>query len=73
MKIGFIGLRIMGKPMSKILIKASYELVVMDKNLEATRELGDLEVKIVQSPREVAAQVEVSNHNVTGLPSGIRM
>ncbi len=34
-------------------------MVVMDKNLEATRELGDLGVKIVQSPREVAAQVEV--------------
>ena len=31
-KIGFIGLGIMGKPMSKNLIKAGYELVIMDRN-----------------------------------------
>ena len=30
-KIGFIGLGIMGKPMSKNLLKAGYELVVLDK------------------------------------------
>ena len=31
MKIGFIGLGIMGKPMAKNLVKAGYELVVSDK------------------------------------------
>lgn len=31
-KIGFIGLGIMGKPMSKNLIKAGYELTVYDIN-----------------------------------------
>jgi 2-hydroxy-3-oxopropionate reductase len=30
MKIGFIGLGIMGKPMAKNLIKAGYELKVFD-------------------------------------------
>ena len=30
MKVGFIGLGIMGKPMSKNLLKAGYELVVFD-------------------------------------------
>ena len=29
MKIGFIGLGIMGKPMAKNLIKAGYDLVVL--------------------------------------------
>ena len=30
MKLGFIGLGIMGKPMSKNLLKAGYKLVVFD-------------------------------------------
>ena len=33
MKIGFIGLGIMGKPMAKNLIKAGYSLVVNDINI----------------------------------------
>lgn len=66
MKIGFIGLGIMGKPMSKNLIKANYELVVMDKDLEVTRELGLLGAKIVSSPKEVAAEVDVI---ITMLPN----
>ena len=32
LKLGFIGLGIMGKPMSKNLIKAGHELVVCDFN-----------------------------------------
>ena len=35
MKVGFIGLGIMGKPMSKNLIKAGHELVVRDFNQAA--------------------------------------
>ena len=34
-KVGFIGLGIMGKPMSKNLLKAGYSLVVSDRNPEA--------------------------------------
>ncbi|NKJ56542.1 NAD(P)-binding domain-containing protein, partial [Escherichia coli] len=39
MKVGFIGLGIMGKPMSKNLIKAGYSLVVSDRNPEVIAEL----------------------------------
>jgi len=66
MKIGFIGLGIMGKPMSKNLVKANYELVVMDKDLDVTRELGALGAKIVSSPKKVAAEVDVI---ITMLPN----
>jgi 2-hydroxy-3-oxopropionate reductase len=59
MKIGFIGLGIMGKPMSRNLIKANYELVVMDRNSEVTEELGKLGAKIALSPKEVAAEADV--------------
>jgi 2-hydroxy-3-oxopropionate reductase len=59
MKIGFIGLGIMGKPMSRNLIKANYELLVMDKNSEVTEELGKLGAKIASSPKEVASEADV--------------
>ena len=39
MKVGFIGLGIMGRPMSKNLVKAGHELVVFDFNKEAV-EIG---------------------------------
>lgn len=66
MKIGFIGLGIMGKPMSKNLIKAKYELIVMDKNAEVTKELGSLGAAIAGSPAEVAKEVDVI---ITMLPN----
>jgi 2-hydroxy-3-oxopropionate reductase len=59
MKIGFIGLGIMGKPMCKHLIKAKYDLVVMDKNIEITKEFLDLGAEIKKTPREVATEVNV--------------
>lgn len=37
MKVGFIGLGIMGKPMSKNLVKAGHELVVFDFNEAAVK------------------------------------
>ena len=39
MKIGFIGLGIMGKPMSKNLIKAGHELVVYNRSKASVEEL----------------------------------
>lgn len=66
MKIGFIGLGIMGKPMSKNLIKANYELIVMDKNSAVTKELGSLGATIAASPADVAKDVEVI---ITMLPN----
>ena len=39
MKIGFVGLGIMGKPMAKNLIKAGYELIVYDFNRKAVEDL----------------------------------
>ena len=65
MKVGFIGLGIMGKPMCRNLLKAGYDLVVMDKNVESTKEFEGL-ATIVQTPGEVASLVEVI---ITMLPN----
>ena len=39
MKIGFLGLGIMGRPMAKNLLKAGHELMVFDFNQAAVDEL----------------------------------
>ncbi|NLB91221.1 MAG: 2-hydroxy-3-oxopropionate reductase, partial [Clostridiales bacterium] len=40
MKIGFIGLGIMGKPMAINLVKAGYDLQVFDINTSAVEEVS---------------------------------
>ncbi|MEW8959183.1 MAG: 2-hydroxy-3-oxopropionate reductase [Moorella sp. (in: firmicutes)] len=57
-KIGFIGLGIMGKPMSKNLIKAGYQLVVYDIVKEAVAEVVAAGAEPAGSPREVAAHCD---------------
>jgi 2-hydroxy-3-oxopropionate reductase len=66
MKIGFIGLGIMGKPMAKNLVKAGHKLVVLDFNKDAVKELEDLGATSASTPAKVADQVEMV---VTMLPN----
>ena len=58
MKVGFIGLGIMGKPMSKNLVKAGHELVVFDFNKDAVAELVEAGAKAANSSAEVAAECD---------------
>lgn len=67
MKIGFIGLGIMGKPMAKNLIKAGYELVVYDVVKESVDELVAAGAEPATSSKEVA---EKSRVIITMLPNG---
>ena len=57
-KIGFIGLGIMGKPMSRNLLKAGYRLVVHDINQSAVDEIVSLGAEKCSSPVEVADNCE---------------
>lgn len=66
MKVGFIGLGIMGKPMSKNLIKAGHELVVCDFNQAAVGELVELGAKSAANGAEVAKECQVI---ITMLPN----
>lgn len=59
MKVGFIGLGIMGRPMAKNLVKAGYELVVFDFNKEAVADLVSCGAASAESGKEVASQVDV--------------
>jgi len=66
MKLGFIGLGIMGKPMAKNLIKAGHELVVLDFNKDAVAELTALGADSAQTPAEVLKKANVV---ITMLPN----
>ena len=66
MKVGFIGLGIMGKPMSKNLIKAGYELVVNDHNQAAVDELVELGAEAAANGADVATKADVI---ITMLPN----
>ncbi|MEB8123745.1 NAD(P)-binding domain-containing protein [Staphylococcus succinus] len=66
MKVGFIGLGIMGKPMVKNLLKANIDVYVNDLNKEAEQEVvsdGAQSVSIEQMAQEV-------DHIITSLPNG---
>ena len=58
-KVGFIGLGIMGKPMSKNLIKAGYELTVFDLNKDAVAEVVACGAKAADNGAAVAAASDV--------------
>ncbi len=59
MKIGFIGLGIMGSPMAKNLVNAGHELVVYDHNKEAVADLVSWGAVQGESGKDVALQSEV--------------
>lgn len=65
-KIGFIGLGIMGKPMSKNLIKAGYSLVVYDINSAAVEEVAKCGAEKGTSPKDVAEKCDIV---ITMLPN----
>lgn len=67
MRIGFIGLGIMGKPMARNLLGAGHDLVVLDLNQDAVAELAEAGATTAASPRQVAEQVELV---LTMLPNG---
>ena len=58
-RIGFIGLGIMGRPMSSNLLKAGYELSVFDINKEAVAALAAAGARGAASPKEVAEHSEI--------------
>lgn len=66
MKIGFIGLGIMGKPMAKNLLKAGHELVVFDIVKENVDYLVESGAVAASSSKEVA---EACTYIITMLPN----
>lgn len=65
-KIGFIGLGIMGRPMTRNLLKAGYPLVVYDVVTAAVDEIVAAGAERATSPKDVASKTDVF---ITMLPN----
>lgn len=71
MKIGFIGLGAMGKPMAKNLIKkGGYSLIVNDLNKEAVKDLVSVGAEAAESANELVIKSDVI---ITMLPNSPQM
>lgn len=68
MDIGFIGLGIMGLPMSLNLLKAGYSLVVYNRTRERCRAVEEAGAEVKDSPAEVAMVSDVVITIVTDTP-----
>ncbi|GGJ99910.1 2-hydroxy-3-oxopropionate reductase [Lentibacillus kapialis] len=66
MKIGFVGLGIMGKPMSENLIRTGYDLVISSSRPEINRDLSERGAEVVDTFVEIAARSDVI---ITMLPN----
>ena len=59
MKIGFIGLGIMGRPMAKNLLRAGYSVQVFDINAAAVEDLAAAGASAGSSPRQTAEAADI--------------
>lgn len=70
MKVGFIGLGVMGSPMAANIVKGGHTLTVYDLNPQAVQELVKAGAKSAASPREVGAASDIV---VTMLPEPLHV
>ena len=66
LRVGFIGLGLMGNPMAQNIHKAGFPLVVYNRNPKRTAEFKKMDVTIAQSASDLASQVDVVITMVTG-------
>lgn len=59
MKVGFIGLGLMGNPMAKNILKSGFELTVYNRTKTKTAELKKLGAAVADSPKTLAANSDV--------------
>ena len=66
MKIGFIGLGLMGNPMAKNILKAGFPLTIYNRTLAKTKELKQLGAAVASSPKTLVEKADVIITMVTG-------
>ena len=68
LKVGYIGLGLMGKSIARNILKAGFPLVVHNRSRAAVDELVAEGATAASSPREVAAQVDIVITNLPDTP-----
>jgi 2-hydroxy-3-oxopropionate reductase len=67
-RVGYIGLGIMGKPMARNLMKAGFDLIVHNRSQAAVEELVAQGAKSAETPAQVAQQAEFVFTNLPDSP-----
>lgn len=68
LKVGYIGLGLMGNPIARNILKAGFPLVVHNRSLAAVDQLVTEGAKSANSPAETASQVDVVFTNLPDSP-----
>ena len=68
LKVGYIGLGLMGKPIAKNILKAGFPLVVHNRSQKSVNELKKLGAIPASNPAQVARQVDVIFTNLPDSP-----
>ncbi len=68
LRIGYIGLGLMGKPICRNLLKSGYPLIVFNRSKAVMEELASEGAKTASSPAEVARQVDIIFTNLPDSP-----
>lgn len=68
MRVGYIGLGLMGKSMARNILKGGFPLIVHNRSQEAVQELEHEGAQAAASPAEVARQVDVVFTNLPDSP-----
>ena len=68
LKVGYIGLGLMGKPIARNILKAGFPLVVHNRSREKVQELVQEGAREASSAAEVASQVDVVFTNLPDSP-----
>ena len=67
-KVGYIGLGLMGKPIATNILKAGYPLIVHNRSREVVEEMAELGAESAGNPAEVARKVDVVFTNLPDSP-----
>jgi len=68
LKVGYIGLGLMGKSIARNILKAGFPVVVYNRSKAAMEELAAEGAKMANSPKEVAEQVDILFTNLPDSP-----
>jgi 2-hydroxy-3-oxopropionate reductase len=68
LKVGYIGLGLMGKPIARNILKAGFPLVVHNRSQEAVNQLVSEGAKSASTPAETSSQVDVVFTNLPDSP-----
>ena len=68
LKVGYIGLGIMGKPIAKNIMKAGYPMVVYNRSRAAVDELAEMGAEPTSNPAEAAKKADVIFTNLPDSP-----